>query len=114
VPIDTDFRSTWRVSSDHDGHPVWTRDASVDGTIHGFLVGVHMDSCIGCMKCVEACPTSVFIPGVSDTAQTVVDPVHEKDCLFCLVCELVCPTGAIDVLHERGSESTLDSLLHRA
>ncbi|MFX1265690.1 MAG: ferredoxin family protein [Promethearchaeota archaeon] len=114
VPIDKNYRKTWSIQSHHENHPVWRGQKETDGTIHGDIVGVHLESCIGCMKCIEACPTSVFEHWSTSEWGEVVDPIREDDCILCLVCELVCPTDAIHVKGEGGSEETLDSLLHGA
>ncbi len=79
-----------------------------EGEIHGSIVGIHLESCIGCMKCVNACPTSVFTILREDM---VVVPTNERDCIFCMICEMVCPTEAICVDKHVGSDDTLDSLL---
>ncbi|UCE11474.1 MAG: 4Fe-4S dicluster domain-containing protein [Candidatus Thorarchaeota archaeon] len=111
VPIDKHFRSRWSKRGSHEGHSVWKSESEHDGTIHGELVAVHIESCVGCMKCVDACPTIVFTKWVSDLETEVVDPSGERDCIFCMVCELVCPTEAILVSRDGGSQETLDSLL---
>jgi NAD-dependent dihydropyrimidine dehydrogenase PreA subunit len=111
VPIARDFRIKWSVISKHEGHPVWRKDNIDAGTIHGNIVGVHLESCNGCMRCIEACPTSVFVSWINKTGHEVVDPISESECIYCLVCELVCPTDAISVVREPGSQDTLESLL---
>jgi NAD-dependent dihydropyrimidine dehydrogenase PreA subunit len=114
VPIARDFRSKWFVKYNHEGHPVWQTDNPKDGSIHGHIVGVHIESCVGCMKCVKACPTNVFVPWFDEHQREVVDPIRELDCIICLICELVCPTDAISISREGGSLDTLDSLLKDA
>jgi NAD-dependent dihydropyrimidine dehydrogenase PreA subunit len=111
VPIDRDFRSKWTISHDHEEHSVWQSYNPDDGSIHGTIVGVHIESCIGCMKCIEACPTNVFSPWTDEQGHEVVDPNLESECIYCLVCELVCPTDAISIAREPGSQDTLESLL---
>ena len=111
MPIDRRFRSTWTISETHRGHSVWVSANKSDGTIHGTIVGVHIESCIGCMKCVEICPVDVFSYWDIHDRQ-IVDPTQESKCIFCLVCEIVCPTEAIDIESRTGSQDTLDSLLH--
>ncbi|NHJ12369.1 MAG: ferredoxin family protein [Candidatus Thorarchaeota archaeon] len=74
-------------------------------------VGVHIQLCTGCMKCLEACPTKVFVPWEFTQGLNVVDPLREEECILCLVCEIVCPVEAIHILREGGSQETLDSLL---
>ena len=111
MPIDRDFRSKWSVKSNHNEHSVWQADKRNDGIIHGSIVGVHIDSCVGCMKCIEACPTNVFSQWTDEQEREVVDPALESECIYCLVCELVCPTDAISIAREPGSQDTLESLL---
>ncbi len=109
MPIDKSYRKNWKVSNVTSGFQVWTNDAS-EGKIYGTQVGVHTSSCIGCMKCIEVCPTDVFRSAEED-ANIVVVPENEKDCILCNACELICPTDAISVIQEGGSQDTLDSLL---
>jgi NAD-dependent dihydropyrimidine dehydrogenase PreA subunit len=113
VPIDKHFRSGWSKRGTHEGHYVWKSDDEDEGTIHGLSVAVHIESCVGCMKCIDACPTIVFTKWISDIGTEVADPSREKDCIFCMVCELVCPTEAIIVSRDGGSQETLDSLLRK-
>lgn len=78
--------------------------------IHGTKVGVLLNECTGCMKCIDVCPTDVFEIWDFGTRQ-VADPAREKDCILCLICETVCPENVIDIEQEEGSEETLNSLL---
>jgi NAD-dependent dihydropyrimidine dehydrogenase PreA subunit len=114
LPIDKDFRERWNVVDQHSGHYIWRSDESGNDTIHGSLVGVHFESCIGCMKCITACPTDVFTAWEDSNGRSVVDPSQEDACILCLVCELVCPTDAISIEREGGSQDTLDALLRGA
>lgn len=111
VPIDRTFRNTWRIVSNHEGHPVWTSPVDTEVEIHGRVVGVDFSLCYGCAKCIDACPTRVFDHMYHESGRHVVDPVREDDCILCLVCEIVCPVEAISIEREGGSEDTLDSLL---
>ena len=50
------------------------------------------DKCIGCGRCVEVCPHSVF--EISDKKALIVD----KDaCMECGACALNCPANALEV-----------------
>ncbi|TFF91353.1 4Fe-4S dicluster domain-containing protein [Candidatus Thorarchaeota archaeon] len=109
VPVDRDYRQRWQVTGRHGGHAVWTSDED-DGQIHGTIVGVHFESCIGCMKCQDVCPVDVFVESMHN-GERVVDPERETACIFCLACEIACPTDAICVQSEVGSDDTLDALL---
>ncbi|MHA1811827.1 MAG: 4Fe-4S dicluster domain-containing protein [Candidatus Thorarchaeota archaeon] len=109
MPIDKDFRQTWSVSGNHRGHAVWTRPGT-GSEIHGTRVGVLLDECTACMKCVASCPTHVF-ETMNWRGAVTVDPVREIECILCLACELVCPPRAIHIQRSGGSQETLDSLL---
>ena len=111
VPIDRTFRDTWRIANSHHGHPVWHHPDSNTVEIHGQIVGVDFALCYGCEKCIQACPTHVFVLMDDKSGRQVVDPIKEDDCILCLVCEIVCPVEAISIEREGGSEDTLDSLL---
>ncbi len=109
MPINRDYRTSWHVVGTHNGHDVWSPSRE-PGKIHGTTVGVHFESCIGCLKCIEVCPTNVFERMRLDSA-LVVDPMRESECILCLACEMVCPVEAIAVVSSGGSDKTLDSLL---
>ena len=111
MPIDRTFRDTWRVVRNHRGHPVWHQPDNETTEIHGKTVGVDFSLCYGCEKCIDACPTHVFVLMNVETSRQVVDPVKDDDCILCLVCEIVCPVKAISIEREGGSDDTLDSLL---
>ncbi|MFF0818204.1 4Fe-4S binding protein [Rhodococcus sp. NPDC003318] len=54
---------------------------------------VLADACIGCDKCVDACPTNVF-----DRTETGVPVIaRQSDCQTCFMCEAYCPTDALYV-----------------
>ena len=112
MPIDKLYRTNWKVSSVKRGLQVWTSDVA-EGTIYGTRVGVHSSSCIGCMKCIEACPIDVF-RRAEENEGIIAIPEEERYCILCNACELVCPTDAISVVREGGSQDTLDSLLRGA
>ena len=108
MPIDKNFRSMWDKTSHTKPYQIWTSRHD-GGEIHGSIVGVYIDGCIGCLKCLDACPTDVF--EINRRPQEVVVPEREDKCIFCLVCEIICPTYVINVDKQVGSEKTLDSLL---
>ncbi|MDL9947950.1 ferredoxin family protein [Gordonia sp. ABSL11-1] len=54
---------------------------------------VVADACIGCDKCVVACPTNVFDRG-ADGVPTI---ARQSDCQTCFMCEAYCPTDALYV-----------------
>ena len=54
---------------------------------------VIADACIGCDKCVAACPTNVF-----DSTESGVPVIaRQSDCQTCFMCEAYCPTDALYV-----------------
>ena len=110
MPIERDYREAWRVIGQHSGHDVWSSGDEAE-VIHGTIVGVHFESCIGCVKCITACPTNVFSLYSESSGHEVVDPLKESDCILCLACELVCPADAVHIQRSGGSDETLDSLL---
>ncbi|MHA2118495.1 MAG: 4Fe-4S dicluster domain-containing protein [Candidatus Thorarchaeota archaeon] len=114
MPIDRNFRTTWSIINSHEGHPVWSKNDEKGGMIHGEVVGLHVESCIGCMKCITTCPVDVFVAWISEDGVDVVDPILDAECILCLACELVCPTEAIHIDRQPGSQDTLDSLLRGA
>ena len=54
---------------------------------------VLADACIGCDKCVDACPTNVF-----DRTESGIPVIaRQSDCQTCFMCEAYCPTDALYV-----------------
>lgn len=51
------------------------------------------DACIGCDKCVDACPTNVF----DRTPSGVPEIARQSDCQTCFMCEAYCPVDALFV-----------------
>ncbi|WP_431956585.1 4Fe-4S dicluster domain-containing protein [Nocardia lijiangensis] len=49
--------------------------------------------CIGCDKCVDACPTDVF----DRTASGIPVIARQSDCQTCFMCEAYCPADALYV-----------------
>ncbi|MBE1592263.1 4Fe-4S binding protein [Nonomuraea angiospora] len=54
---------------------------------------VLRDRCIACDKCVEACPTDVFVRG--DDGVPLI--ARQGDCQTCFMCEAYCPVDALYV-----------------
>jgi NAD-dependent dihydropyrimidine dehydrogenase PreA subunit len=54
---------------------------------------VSADRCIGCARCVAACPTDVFDPG----ANGIPVVARQQDCQTCFLCEAYCPVDALFV-----------------
>lgn len=54
------------------------------------MITINHETCIGCMRCVDACPFFVLRP-----ADGKPDPGEGKLCIKCLHCAAVCPQDAI-------------------
>ncbi|WP_327104797.1 ferredoxin family protein [Nonomuraea glycinis] len=54
---------------------------------------VSQERCIGCDRCVEVCPTSVFDTGPGDIPVIA----RVQDCQTCFMCEAYCPVDALFV-----------------
>ncbi|WP_424805967.1 4Fe-4S dicluster domain-containing protein [Rhodococcus sp. 27YEA15] len=54
---------------------------------------VLADTCIGCDKCVEVCPTDVF----DRTTSGIPEIAGQSDCQTCFTCEAYCPADALFV-----------------
>lgn len=65
---------------------------------------INEETCIGCNRCVEICPTDVFEP----SEKAVPDIARKDECTTCMNCELFCPSDAIYVSPLRDPEIDLD------
>lgn len=54
---------------------------------------LRTEECIGCDKCVDACPTNVF--DRTDSGIPVI--ARQADCQTCFMCEAYCPADALYV-----------------
>lgn len=54
--------------------------------------------CIGCTRCIDACPVDALI-GAQSLMHTVVEPW----CIGCGLCPPACPVDCIDMVAPRGS-----------
>ena len=61
--------------------------------IHGKYkkVAINTEKCIGCKRCVAACPVNMFAY-IDNTIQMVRDPKH---CILCAECYHQCPAKAV-------------------
>lgn len=110
MPIDPNYRETWRIVDRDDTCEIW-RSPEDESVIHGTRVGVHLDSCTFCLKCLDVCPTDVFERYTDSEGRNVILPTRQSECIDCLACEMVCDVDAISVESRAGSESTLKALL---
>ena len=56
------------------------------------IQAIRQEACIGCGKCVRACPLDVI-----RMCEGKARIVYPEDCMTCYICELGCPAGAIFV-----------------
>jgi len=54
---------------------------------------IREDSCIGCTKCIQSCPTDAIV-GAAKLMHTIIT----EDCTGCELCIPVCPVDCIDML----------------
>lgn len=54
---------------------------------------IHEDLCIGCTKCIQACPVDAII-GASKMMHTIL----KQECTGCELCVAPCPTDCIEML----------------
>ncbi|HJY78412.1 MAG TPA: RnfABCDGE type electron transport complex subunit B [Burkholderiales bacterium] len=58
---------------------------------------VDENRCIGCVRCIEACPVDAIV-GAQGLMHTVVEPW----CIGCALCPPACPVDCIDMVAPRG------------
>lgn len=63
------------------------------------------DACIGCDKCVDACPTNVF-----DRSESGIPVIaRQSDCQTCFMCEAYCPVDALYVDPQASPRTAVDA-----
>lgn len=60
--------------------------------------------CIGCEKCVKACPTDVIR---MDPASAQAYIAYQDDCQICHLCRLSCPVDAIELTAYKSLKPTV-------
>jgi NAD-dependent dihydropyrimidine dehydrogenase PreA subunit len=100
MPIDPDFETKLKVTSEHNGHKVYDYQSETHLGIHGTVAAVDFDLCNADGVCIDVCPTNVFefvdTPG-HPKGDKKTDPIREADCVLCKACEVQCPEQAIAI-----------------
>jgi len=55
---------------------------------------IHEDMCIGCTKCIQACPVDAIVGGTK-----ALHTVIKEECTGCDLCVAPCPTDCIEMIH---------------
>ncbi|EPE37651.1 electron transport complex protein [Candidatus Photodesmus katoptron] len=63
------------------------------GEVPKTVAFIHEDMCIGCTKCLKACPVDAIVGGIK-TVHTVI----KNECTGCNLCVSPCPTDCIEML----------------
>lgn len=67
---------------------------------HATIVRIDENACIGCTKCIAACPVDAII-GASKMMHTVI----KEECIGCNLCIPPCPVDCIQIIPYQFSES---------
>jgi Na+-translocating ferredoxin:NAD+ oxidoreductase RNF subunit RnfB len=51
------------------------------------------ESCIGCTKCAQSCPTDAILPLPHELHH-----IEQEKCIQCDVCRLVCPVDSVKII----------------
>ncbi|RKR02397.1 electron transport complex protein RnfB [Kushneria sinocarnis] len=68
------------------------------------LAVIREDECIGCVKCLRACPVDAIV-GAAKRMHTVI----EQECTGCELCVEPCPVDCIDIVPHPGWERAADA-----
>jgi electron transport complex protein RnfB len=79
------------------GQPVQPLDPECGGEMPPRIAFIDEDACIGCTKCIQACPTDAIV-GASKLMHTVIPDL----CTGCELCIPPCPVDCIAMLPVRG------------
>jgi len=88
------------------GQPVQSLDPEYGSEMPSQIAFIDEDTCIGCTKCIQACPTDAIV-GASRLMHTVIPQL----CTGCELCIPPCPVDCIAMLPARDEAA---SLLSRA
>jgi len=62
---------------------------------------IHEDMCIGCTKCIQACPVDAIVGGTK-----AVHTVIKNECTGCDLCVAPCPTDCIEMIPVKTTPET--------
>lgn len=79
--------------SDITGRPVLALNPEVGEHLPQSVAFIREDECIGCTKCIQACPVDAIV-GAAKLMHTVI----ASDCTGCDLCVEPCPVDCIDML----------------
>ncbi len=64
---------------------------------------IHEDMCIGCTKCIQACPVDAIVGGTKS-----IHTVIKDECTGCNLCVSPCPTDCIELIPVKVTPETWD------
>ena len=64
----------------------------------------NIHGCIGCERCVQACPTDVIRMDPSSWQAFI---AYQQDCQICHLCRLSCPVDAITLTPDKAMMPTV-------
>ena len=77
-------------------------DADEDDVIDSPVVAyIREDECIGCTKCIQACPMDAILGAAKQMHTVIVD-----ECTGCDLCVEPCPVDCIDIIPEKQTQQT--------
>ena len=75
-------------------------DPAYGPSIKNQKVKIIEDDCIGCKKCIEACPVDAIV-GATNLMHSVIDDI----CTGCELCIEPCPVDCIEIIEKSASET---------
>lgn len=73
------------------------------------LAVIREEDCIGCTKCIQACPVDAIL-GATRKMHTVIS----EECIGCKLCIPPCPVDCIELIHLPAPELTSEQRQHRS